>query len=47
MNNYAHISLADIRAAAEHLAARHNDTTGCAALMQAEIKGAVAPFLAK
>ena len=47
MNNYAHISLADIRAAAEHLAARHNDTTGCAALMQAEIKGAVAPILAK
>lgn len=39
------ITLADIRAAAEHLAARHNDTTGCAALLQAEIKGMVAPVL--
>lgn len=41
------ITLADIRAAAEHLAARHNDTTACAAIMQAEIKGAVAPILAE
>lgn len=39
------ISLADIRVAAEHLAARHNDTTGCAALLQAEIKSAIAPIL--
>jgi hypothetical protein len=39
------ITLADIRAAAEHLAARHNDTTGCAALLQAEIKGMIAPVL--
>ena len=39
------ISLADIRSAAEHLAARHNDTTGCAALLQAEIKGVIAPIL--
>jgi hypothetical protein len=38
-------TLADIRAAAEHLAARHNDTTGCAALLQAEIKAAIAPIL--
>ena len=41
------ITLADIRAAAEHLAARHNDTTGCAALLQAEIKGVIAPILAR
>lgn len=41
------ITLADIRTAAEYLAARHNDTTGCAALMQAEIKGAIAPILAE
>lgn len=39
------ITLADIRVAAEHLSARHNDTTGCAALMQAEIKSAIAPIL--
>jgi hypothetical protein len=39
------VTLADIRAAAEHLAARHNDTTGCAALLQAEIKGMIAPVL--
>ena len=45
MNTYATISLADIRAAAEHLAARHNDTTGCAALLQAEIKDVIAPIL--
>lgn len=38
-------TLADIRAAAEHLAARHNDTTGCAALLQAEIKSTIAPIL--
>lgn len=47
MNSYATISLADIRAAAEHLAARHNDTTGCAALLQAEIKAAIVPIMAK
>lgn len=47
MNNYATITLADIRAAAEHLAARHNDTTGCAAIMQAEIKTLIAPVLEK
>lgn len=40
------ITLADIRAAAENLANRHNDTSGCAALLQAEIKGAIAPILA-
>lgn len=39
------ITLADIRVAAEWLAARHNDTTGCAALLQAEIKGMIAPVL--
>lgn len=39
------ISLADIRAAAEHLSARHNDTSGCAALLQAEIKNACKPIL--
>lgn len=38
-------TLADIRAAAEFLAHRHNDTTGCAALLEAEIKGAVAPII--
>lgn len=39
------ISLAQIRGAAEYLSARHNDTAGCAALLQAEIKGAIAPIL--
>lgn len=39
------ITLAQIRAAAEYLSARHNDTSGCAALLQAEIKGAIAPIL--
>ena len=39
------VTLADIRVAAEYLAARHNDTTGCATLMQAEIKGAIAPIM--
>lgn len=38
-------TLADIRVAAENLSARHNDTTACAAIMQAEIKGAIAPIL--
>lgn len=47
MNNYTLISLVHIRAAAEHLAARHNDTTGCAAIMQAEIKSVIAPILEK
>ena len=39
-------TLADIRTAAENLANRHNDTSGCAALLQAEIKSAIAPLLA-
>lgn len=39
------ITLAQIRGAAEYLSARHNDTAGCAALLQAEIKGAIAPIL--
>ena len=39
-------TLAEIRAAAEILANAHNDTSGCAALLQAEIKGAIAPILA-
>lgn len=39
------ITLAQIRAAAEYLSARHNDTAGCAALLQAEIKSAIAPIL--
>lgn len=39
-------SLAQIRAAAEILANAHNDTSGCAALLQAEIKSAIAPILA-
>jgi hypothetical protein len=41
------VTLADIRAAAEYLAARHNDTTACAAIMQAEIKTLIAPVLEK
>ena len=41
------ITLADIRFLAERLSAAHNDTTGCAALMQAEIKNAIAPILAR
>lgn len=39
------LNLAEIRLAAERLANAHNDTTGCAALMQAEIKSAIAPIL--
>ena len=39
------LNLAEIRLAAERLANAHNDTTGCAALMQAEIKNAIAPIL--
>ncbi|MDD5176788.1 MAG: hypothetical protein PHQ05_10240 [Sterolibacterium sp.] len=40
-------TLAQIRAAAETLANAHNDTSGCAALLQAEIKNAIAPILAR
>lgn len=39
------ITLDDIRAAAQRLANAHNDTAGCAALLQAEIKSAIAPIL--
>lgn len=38
-------TLADIRVAAEYLAARHNDTTAEAAVLQAEIKSSIAPIL--
>lgn len=38
-------TLTEIRQAAENLANRHNDTTGCASLMQAEIKNSIAPIL--
>lgn len=41
------ITLADIRAAAEYLAARHNDTSAEAAVLQAEIKSTIAPILAR
>lgn len=37
------LTLEEIRRAAEALANRHNDTTACAAMMQAEIKAAIAP----
>lgn len=41
----SNITLEAIRAAAETLANAHNDTTGCATLMQAEIKNAIAPIV--
>lgn len=39
------LTIEEIRRAAEALANRHNDTTACAALMQAEIKAAIAPVM--
>jgi hypothetical protein len=39
------LTIEEIRRAAEQLANRHNDTTGCAALMQAEIKAAILPVM--
>lgn len=41
----APITLEDIRAAAQRLANAHNDTAGTAALLNAEIKAAIAPIL--
>lgn len=41
------IDLAAIREAAQRLANRHNDTAGAAALLNAEIKDAIAPILAR
>lgn len=41
------ITLEQIRAAAERLSNAHNDTSGNAALMQAEIKSAIAPIFDK
>jgi len=41
----APIALEDIRAAAQRLANAHNDTAGTAALLNAEIKAAIAPIL--
>ncbi len=39
------ITLDQIRAAAQQLANRRNDTQGCSALLNAEIKSAIAPIL--
>ena len=47
MTTITPLTLEEIRRAAEHLANRHNDTTACAALMQAEIKAAIAPVMVK
>ena len=41
------VILEDIRRAAEILANAHNDTAACAAMMQAEIKAAIAPVFAR
>lgn len=38
-------TLEDIRAAAQNLANRRNDTLGCSTLLNAEIKAAIAPVL--
>jgi hypothetical protein len=43
----APVTLADIRQAAQRLANRHNDTAATAALLNAEIKAAIAPILEK